>query len=291
MPDAAEKLTAGGFIDQVMASSDYRAFLKTLIAEVVDEKIMKRIEKCESDVHDLAGRVRALESSSKENDDLVNEITNLEKEVNDIEQYSRRNSLRVSGIQKIIFRKLYVFSNTSLNESTDELVKKLAEDKLNVCIADQDIDRSHRVGKIINVTGDENTKTRHRQILIKFTNYDARNKVIRSRSKLKGSGITIHEDLTRKNQTLLSKTSKKQGVVSAWSKDGRIFAAVPSTTPGQTVKMLISGIDDLKNVPKVDDRVVEKCKKEQRSRPRQGSSPTPMHPEGMQTRTRTGSLK
>ena len=62
-----------------MASSDYRAFLKTLIAEVVDEKIMKRIEKCESDVHDLAGRVRALESSSKENDDLVNGITNLEK--------------------------------------------------------------------------------------------------------------------------------------------------------------------------------------------------------------------
>ena len=279
MPDAAEKLTAGGFIDQVMASSDYRAFLKTLIAEVVDEKIMKRIEKCESDVHELAGRVTALESSSKENDDLVNGITNLEKEVNDIEQYSRRNSLRVSGIPE------------KLNESTDELVKKLAEDKLNVRIADQDIDRSHRVGKIINVTGDENTKTRHRQILIKFTNYDARNKIILSRSKLKGSGITIHEDLTRKNQTLLSKTSKKQGVVSAWSKDGRIFAAVPSTTPGQTVKMLISGIDDLKNVPKVDDSVVEKCKKEQKSRPRQGSSPTPMHPKGMQTRTRTGSLK
>ena len=249
MSDAAEKLTAGGFIDQVMASSDYRAFLKTLIAEVVDEKIMKRIEKCESDVHDLAGRVRALESSSKENDDLVNGITNLEKEVNDIEQYSRRNSLRVSGIPE------------KLNESTDELVKKLAEDKLNVCIADQDIDRSHRVGKIKNVTGDENTKTRHRQILIEFTNYDARNKVIRSRSKLKGSGITIHEDLTRKNQTLLSKTSKKQGVVSAWSKDGRIFAAVPSTTPGQTVKMLISGIDDLKNVPKVDDSVVENVRK------------------------------
>ena len=246
---------------------------------MVDEKIMKRIEKCESDVHDLAGRVKALEGSSKENDDLVNGITNLEKEVNDIEQYSRRNSLRVSGIPE------------KLNESTDELVKKLAEDKLNVCIADQDIDRSHRVGKIINETGDEDTKTRHRQILIKFTNYDARNKVIRSRSKLKGSGITIHEDLTRKNQTLLSKTSKKQGVVSAWSKDGRIFAAVPSTTPGQTVKMLISGIDDLKNVPKVDDSVVEKCKKEQRSRPRQGSSPTPMHPKGMQTRTRTGSLK
>ena len=39
--------------------------------------------------------------------------------------------------------------------------------------------------------------------------------------------MKIHEDLTRKNQTLLSKTSKKQGVVSAWSKDGRIFATVP----------------------------------------------------------------
>lgn len=118
MANQDEKLNAGGFINQIMISSEYKEFMKNLIAEVVDEKITQRLEKCESDLHLLAGRVDKLESVNKEKDDTVIDVKNLERQLNDLQQYSRRNSLRVSGIPE------------EANESTDEIIKQLAEEKL-----------------------------------------------------------------------------------------------------------------------------------------------------------------
>ncbi len=271
----SETITASTFIKEVMASTEYKEFMKSLMAEVIEEKIIKRLEKCESDIHDLVLRVDALEEINNDNSDLTEDISNLEEELNDLQQYSRRNSLRISDIPE------------KANENTNDIVKSLAHEKLGVSVEERDIDRSHRVGK----RNDHETGSKHRQILVKFTNYSARSTMIRSRYKLKGTGITIHENLTRKNQNLLVKTSKKHGVVSAWSKDGKIFAAVPSTTPGQTVKMIIKSRDDLNKVPKVDDKAIELCRKEQRSRSRSHATPMPQRQTGMSTRARTGSLR
>lgn len=52
--------------------------------------------------------------------------------------------------------------------------------------------------------------------------------------------------------------------------------------------MLVSCKNDLKKVPKVDENVVEKCKKEQRSRSRDSDRPTHPINSGMVTRARTG---
>ncbi|XP_072181319.1 uncharacterized protein [Diadema setosum] len=107
------------------------------------------------------------------------------------------------------------------------------EDKAHTCLTHlrkleavlSDIDRCHRVGK----TQDG----KHRGgILVKFCSYKTRSKVITARRKLKGSGISIQEDLTARNQELYRKVYTSKKVASAWTSDGRIFAQL-KTQRGQ----------------------------------------------------------
>ena len=55
----------------------------------------------------------------------------------------------------------------------------------------------------------------------------------------------LTEDLTKQNGELLHKTSKHKKVNSAWSMDGRIFAAVKSTNE---TRKLITSLADLENL-------------------------------------------
>ncbi|VDI31329.1 Hypothetical predicted protein, partial [Mytilus galloprovincialis] len=58
----------------------------------------------------------------------------LEWKNDDLEQYTRRQSIRIAGIPEIFF------------ESTDDEVLKFSNDVLNSQLEPGEIDRSHRVG-------------------------------------------------------------------------------------------------------------------------------------------------
>ena len=85
----------------------------------------------------LREQVTSLQKSNldlqNENKSLASRVGALESQVNQAEQYSRRNCLRISGIQE------------SSNENTDEIVLKMASDN-GSGIQPIDIDRSHRIG-------------------------------------------------------------------------------------------------------------------------------------------------
>ncbi|KAJ8301926.1 hypothetical protein KUTeg_020913 [Tegillarca granosa] len=68
----------------------------------------------------------------KENKTLKADNDNLRINIDDLEQYSRRNAIRISGIPE-----------NSGSENTDDIVKKVVSD-MGISINDEDIDRSHR---------------------------------------------------------------------------------------------------------------------------------------------------
>ena len=110
--------------------------------------------------------------------------------------------------------------NESPDESSSELIKQIAQEKLNVSLRDSDIDRCHRVGK------PHGKDARPRALLVKLTSYQNKLALMKARRKLKSSGIVITEDLTQQNQSLLKETQKLQKVERCWSWDGRITALV-----------------------------------------------------------------
>lgn len=130
----------------------------------------------------------------------------VDSRIENLEQYSRRNSLLIYGIPE----------NT--HENTDELVTKLAHDKLSITISAQSICRSHRLGRRINDNG-----TRPRPILVKFIAYNYKRAMFMNKRKLKGTNFVIREHLTRDRIKIINELAAKFDRSNVWTVDGRIY--------------------------------------------------------------------
>lgn len=132
--------------------------------------------------------------------------TKLEKAYEDIdslEQYSRRNNLRIYGIPE------------TANENTDNVISAICKDKLGVDVHQGTIDCSHRLGKSENGS---------RPILVKFCSRNIKQMIFNNKRKLKGSKIIIREDLTKRRLELLKNVQKKCDT--AWTNNCCVFTKV-----------------------------------------------------------------
>lgn len=144
---------------------------------------------------------------------LKTEVEALRCKTDELEQYSRRNSLRIDGLPD------------STTEDPYQEVLKVANThmKLKPPLSMEDIDRTHRVGP--------SQESRPRPLLVKFATYRARNRVMKARSSLRhlspsAPRIFLNEDLTKGRAKLLweARQKKKEGGINdCWSADGRIL--------------------------------------------------------------------
>ena len=118
------------------------------------------------------------------------------------EQYSRRNCLLIHGVK------------VNEKEDTDEVVIEFFEKELKEKLSANDIDRSHRLGK-------EQSGTRPRPIIIKFTRYNVCNVIYRK--KKKGKAVSITDNLAKKRITEMKVARKTYGFKNVWSQDGKIL--------------------------------------------------------------------
>lgn len=231
---------------------DAKDFAKALSAALGNEGIQKKLQsilhesiKMDFDIindkHDSLSK--DMDKLKETNDELNNHlanlrmeiqakndtITSLEKKVEELEikqdaqeQYSRRNSLRISGIPELVGENTPTMVVQKLNEIL----------KLDPPLMEAELDRVHRVGP----------KTQQpRAILIKFATYDPRFRVYKSRTKLKprterSEGddeivspveppVYINEDLTRRRTGLLylaRQRKKHETINDCWTYDGHV---------------------------------------------------------------------
>ena len=125
--------------------------------------------------------------------------------MDDLEQYQRRQCLRIFGVKE------------EQNEDTDKIAMEVSA-KIGVQLDVVDIDRCHRVGKP--------QTDKPRAIIVKFVSYRKRSEIFRSKKQLKGTGITIREDLTRLRHKLLLDCVTKYGLQNTWTQDGAIIVKV-----------------------------------------------------------------
>ena len=188
---------------------EFKDLLTSTLEEILDSKltaifdvklapIIKSLDFISNGFDELTRKVTKLEESNKtlenENRSLKNQTADLWKEVNQLktamdgqEQYSRRECLEIRGIP------------TALGEDTDKIIKSVGS-ILDVDIDDSDSSVSHRIG-IPSSTRPETsaTVTSRAAIIVKFTNRNIRDKLYKSRSKLKNFttgdiGLGRHND-------------------------------------------------------------------------------------------------
>ena len=139
---------------------------------------------------------------------MAQRIDKLENLVDRQEQYSRRNCLLVHGIAE------------TNDENTDDLVLKTINEKLDVDTTQNEIDRSHRIGRKKDGQGP-------RPIIVKLTRYNTSKKVFGGKRKLKGTGASTTESLMAKRMEQLNKAKEEHCFSNMWTTDGRILFKHP----------------------------------------------------------------
>lgn len=180
------------------------------LLSLINQALQQALSPVTSSIEGLKKEVEGLRLELKEKDAQINELS---EKLDEREQYSRRNNLRIFGVQE------------ENNESTDDIVMGIAQ-KLGVPLADFEIDRSHRVGKPV-------AGGKHRPIIVKFIGYGPRRKMFSAKKLLKGSKITIREDLTSQRMGLLNKSIEAYSLKNVWTQDGVIMINAGGARPSR----------------------------------------------------------
>ena len=207
-----------------------------LTEEDVLRIVLKMKEVLRSEIRQMVEHQVALktETLTKEVSDLRKDLTKAQADLknvtirnDDLEQYSRRSCLRISGIKE------------DGTEDTTQLVLNLAGE-VGADTSIDDIDRSHRVGRFQehnaaddsfgDISDEPEQPFKSREIIVKFKNYDARLKLLKGRATLreKKRKVYINEDLTktRKNISYECRKLKKDSrskVSRTWVFNGNVF--------------------------------------------------------------------
>lgn len=217
------------------------------------EEIAEMKSSIESQRREFSEVKESMASVKRENEALKSELQRIKEKLqeqteesqnlwyyhDELEQYTRKNSLEITGIPE------------SCYESTEEVVIKIAE-VLNVDITPGDIEISHKLKR--------RDKT---AIIVKFMNHKIKTKLYKERIKLKNIALTdlypsyassvnperiyINENLTSRRRRLVGTANgmrKDNLLVSVWTIDGKVF--VKTSPNGAPVRIYTN--DDLDNL-------------------------------------------
>ena len=179
------------------------------------------------------GVVHAMEADVKA---LRTKVQSQNFEIDRLEQYSRRENIRVFGVAE------------TADELTNDVIVKVAAD-MGVVITERDISVSHRIGK--------KTGTKPRPIIAKFVRRDTKTAIMRSKRNLKGldayKSVFVNDDLTTMRSKLLYELKRDGSVTRVWTMNGKILCIQEEN--GKEVKKTIDSPDDLFKVGWSEEKV------------------------------------
>ena len=208
--------------------------LKAHINELKEDNKKLESTLCEirEDNQRLMQRVKDLELKDKKNCDLIkvmnSQVHKLETTVDDLEQYTRREDLVISGISTR-FQSYAKIAQSSQNdakyaEATQEEQDSLESQVLNklaqhgIVINPEEISVCHTLGK-----GGRDSKP---PVIIRLVSRKTKSFILSQAKKLKGTNIYINEHLTRKNAAIAKEARrlrKENKIISTWSRNCKIF--------------------------------------------------------------------
>lgn len=199
--------TAKRVLTESLLSKDFIDLIVKAVIERLPEGVLKEVE---NSAKYSCEKCNDLETKLEAQDQKIAELrAELEDKNEQLEQYTRRNSLRVFGVPE------------SIGESTDELILQVAQ-SVNVHIDPKEIDRSHRVGQAF--------PGKPRPIIVKFTSFRARQELFTKKRLLKGRPITIREDLTASRLAVLRAAVSRFGIKNVWTESGTVIVKTPDGT-------------------------------------------------------------
>ena len=206
-----------------------------------------------------------VEHLKKESIEKDKKIKTLETKISDLEQYTRKDDLVITGIEtpKSSYSDMATSSSEQQNENASDSVTETLEGKVisvlnkyGIAIKSSDISVCHTIGK--------KDPTRNQPIVVRLISRKTKSDILRNANKLKasirkdpktgavvkGSGIFINEHLTQQNAAIarMARIMKKEGkLVSTWTKNCKIYVKVKEHGDQFQVK-IIRSIEELEQL-------------------------------------------
>lgn len=130
-------------------------------------------------------------------------IQRLSRKLEVNEQYARRKSLRIYGLQDIEGKDL---KQTVVEKVGQRIGVKFSVDDLEMC---------YRTGK--------NQERGKRGIIVRFSTLRLKRNVYRNKSALKGTKLVVREDLTDGTMELVKESITRFGSKKVWTNEGSVF--------------------------------------------------------------------
>jgi len=146
-------------------------------------------------------------------DETNTKVTVMDQKLDDLEQYSRKDNIRIVGIAD---------NRTPDNyENTPKKVVSFFNEALQLNLTQYDINNAHRLGP-------KGKGKFSSDIIVKLSSNIVKQDIMRNRKKLKhlDHRIYINEDLTQLRASLYKKAReqvKHKHLYTAWTRDGNIF--------------------------------------------------------------------
>lgn len=163
-------------------------------------------------------------------ENLKRMVENNSKQIDNLENYSRRNCLLFHGIVET--------ENENVDEVKDKILDEIEKLKIpNWEAKDHLIDWCHRLGR------QKSDEHRNRPIIVRFVMYNSKREIWKFKKNLKGTKVMITESLSRIRLMVFKEARLTFGVPNTWTFDCNIFVRMKN---GKVVK--VQFMDQLKEL-------------------------------------------
>lgn len=213
------------------------------------EQLDKQAEESEKR-HQLM--MERLDHALRENEQKTKKITELERRIEDLEQYSRIDDVIVSGID-VKYKSYARAAAQPKGEDESKNAEGLDNTEEELSVEQQVIKTLKNKGIHID-TGEISAchtlfvgKGQPRKIIIRFASRKSKIRVLSQGKKLKGSNIYINEHLTRATAKLAwiaRQLRLTKAIENTWTRNCKVFAKLVGNFPEEQKVIMIRDISD-----------------------------------------------
>lgn len=195
-----------------------KATLETLQASILE--LTRAHQRDSKIINQLLTKITGIEHQVQEKDKKIKE---LESRIDDLEQYSRKDDLIITGMKversyaRVAEGEAGVETDLNgFNTVEDQVITKLNEHGLE--LKEEEISACHPIGK-----RNDNGETK---VIMRFVSRKTKDRLLRNGRKLKNTGIYLNEHLTSKNGGIAkaARDLRKQNKIdSTWTRNCKVF--------------------------------------------------------------------
>jgi seryl-tRNA synthetase len=219
--------------EKVMTNAEVH--LTNIITSAAAEAVTNAVKPLIDMIHRQGETITCLQQDNttlkQDNANLRRDVIHLSEQIEELEQYGRRTSLRFHNVPMRDIDK----------QRTDNIIVDIVKSKMKMInFSVDDINRSHIIGNINQGKG---------QIICRLRNWKIKNSIYQLKTNLKSNAdrIFVTEDLSKHRQSIVKELNiarKAKKISSFWTFDGRIFAKVTQ----ESGKQLIKNLDDVRHL-------------------------------------------